>query len=56
MQSRIWIHILGQYSVMGGPIDLKFSGGIPGSTGIIRRGLLEMCMIHFKAVDHYCQL
>ncbi len=34
---------------MGGPtIDLKFAGGILGSTGILAGGLLEMCMIHFN--------
>ena len=35
-------------SVMGGPINLKFAGGILGNTGILERGLLEMCMIHFR--------
>ena len=34
--------------VMAGPIDLKFSGPIPGTRGLPARGLLEMCMIHFK--------
>ncbi len=33
---------------MGGPIDLKFSGGILGSTDILASGLVEMCRIHFK--------
>ncbi len=44
-------HILGQYSVMGGPIDLKFSGAILDSTGILARGLMEMCMIHLKIAN-----
>ncbi len=33
---------------MGGPIELKISEGILGTTGLPARGLLEMCMIHFK--------
>ena len=32
-----------------GPIDLKFSGIIFGHAGFPARGLLEMCMIHFKS-------
>ena len=36
-------------SAMGGPIDLKFSGDILGNTGLLARGLLEMCMIPFKS-------
>ena len=35
---------------MAGLIDFKFSGGILGTTGLPARGLLEMCMIHFKWV------
>ena len=31
---------------MAGPIDLKISGAILGTTGLSARGLLEMCMIH----------
>ncbi len=41
-------HILGQFSVMASPIDLKFSGGILGIVGFLARGLLEMCLIHFN--------
>ncbi len=35
---------------MAGPIDLKFSGGILGIGGLPARGLLEMCLIHFKNI------
>ncbi len=37
-------------SLMPGPIDLKFSGAILGITGLLARGLLEMCMILSEAL------
>ncbi len=46
-QWREIFYLRGCNSVMGDPIDLKFSGGMLG-TGILARGLLEMCMIHFR--------
>ncbi len=39
-----------RYSVMTGPIDLKFSGGILGIVGFLASGLLKICLIHFKEV------
>ncbi len=33
---------------MAGPIDLKFSGAILGSTGLLTRVLPEMCIIPFN--------
>ena len=46
-------NILGQYSVMAGQIDLKFSGNILGVTGFIAVGLMKKCMIHFKVIPSY---
>ena len=43
------LDLTGCSSVMAGRNDLKFSGGILGSTGLLARMLLEMCMIPFKA-------